>query len=50
METEKLTALVLAAQNGEDNAATELYNAYQKVKLNNCVFMVSIIILLLLSF
>ena len=30
METEKLTALVLAAQNGEDNAATELYNAYQK--------------------
>lgn len=30
METEKLTALVLAVQNGEDNAATELYNAYQK--------------------
>ncbi len=30
METEKITALVLAAQNGEDNAATELYNAYQK--------------------
>ncbi|MBR6510355.1 MAG: RNA polymerase sigma factor [Clostridia bacterium] len=30
METEKLAALVLAAQNGEENAATALYDAYQK--------------------
>lgn len=30
METEKLTALVLAAQKGDDAAATALYDAYQK--------------------
>ena len=30
MERDKLIELVCAAQNGEDNAATELYNAYQK--------------------
>ena len=30
MERDTLIELVIAAQNGEENAATELYNAYQK--------------------